>query len=70
MAPQKHDALAFRLAEVLRLLHSGERLTRPQLADRFAVNERTVYCDPIFGFSNPPGFSKSCAMSLLTTCID
>lgn len=45
MAPQKHDALAFRLAEILRLLHSGERLTRPQLADRFAVNERTVYRD-------------------------
>jgi predicted DNA-binding transcriptional regulator YafY len=45
MAPQKHDALAFRLAETLRLLHAGERPTRLQLAERFAVNERTIYRD-------------------------
>ncbi|RRW39685.1 WYL domain-containing protein [Pseudomonas luteola] len=45
MAPQKHDALALRLAEIIRLLYSGERPTRLQLADRFAVNERTIYRD-------------------------
>lgn len=45
MAPQFHDTLAWRLAEILRLLHLGEQLDRRQLAERFGVSERTIYRD-------------------------
>lgn len=45
MASEFHDTLAWRLAEILRLLHLGEQLDRQQLAERFGVSERTIYRD-------------------------
>ena len=45
MAATDHDTLALRLADTLRLLQSGERATRLQLAERFGVSERTIYRD-------------------------
>ncbi len=45
MAATDYDTLALRLADTLRLLQSGERLTRLQLAERFRVSERTIYRD-------------------------
>lgn len=45
MAATDHDTLALRLADTLRLLQSGERPTRLQLAERFGVSERTIYRD-------------------------
>lgn len=45
MAAHEHDTLALRLADILRLMQSGERPTRLQLAERFGVSERTIYRD-------------------------
>ncbi|VXD00025.1 Putative DNA-binding transcriptional regulator YafY [Pseudomonas sp. 9AZ] len=45
MAATDHETLALRLADTLRLLQSGERPTRLQLAERFGVSERTIYRD-------------------------
>ena len=45
MAVTDYETLALRLADILRLLQSGERPTRLQLAERFRVSERTIYRD-------------------------
>ena len=40
-----HDKLAHRLAETLILFHQQGRITRSQLANQFAVSERTIFRD-------------------------
>lgn len=45
MAVATHETLAYRLAEVLLKLNSGEPFDRTELADQFGVSERTIYRD-------------------------
>ena len=42
---KSHDLLAFRLADMLRRLNQGERMSVLQLAGDYGVNSRTIQRD-------------------------